>query len=192
MMINPRNVVRLGRGARLRLVETPRRAGRRARPRQPRDPGRPRRRCRARARPAAARRARAAASIGKTHYRRLRRARVWPRSLATLGGGLVRNETRRVLDGSGDRGLLNGLYMPRGREHVDNADPDRTTPHPGSHRDQFYKGVVDGRATPCSPARSSSSATRRRPTPTRPTTTCCCRTRPRSTPSPSSRSTPTT
>jgi Fe-S cluster assembly protein SufD len=82
--------------------------------------------------------------IGRTTYHILSDARL-TQSLATLGGGLVRNETLALVDGSGIELQLNGLYLTRGRQHVDNTirvDHAR----PGSVSDQFYKGVLDGEA----------------------------------------------
>jgi Fe-S cluster assembly protein SufD len=82
--------------------------------------------------------------IGRTTYRLSADARL-TQSLATLGGSLVRNEIEAVLDGSGIQLGLNGLYLGRERQHIDNAikvDHAR----PGSASDQFYKGVLDGRA----------------------------------------------
>ncbi len=57
----------------------------------------------------------------------------------------MRNEIEAVLDGSGIELALNGLYLTRERQHIDNnilVDHAR----PGSHSDQFYKGVLDGQA----------------------------------------------
>jgi Fe-S cluster assembly protein SufD len=82
--------------------------------------------------------------IGKNHYRISADVRL-TQSLATLGGALVRNEVEAVLDGSGIELALNGLYLTRERQHIDNnilIDHAR----PGSHSDQFYKGVLDGQA----------------------------------------------
>ena len=66
-------------------------------------------------------------------------------TVATLGGALVRNETEARLQGTGVECILNGLYHATGREHVDNLIRVHHTA-PGSHSDQFYKGIVDGRA----------------------------------------------
>jgi Fe-S cluster assembly protein SufD len=66
-------------------------------------------------------------------------------TVATLGGGLVRNETEARIEGSGVDCLLNGVYLARGREHVDNLIRVHHVA-PGSHSNQFYKGVIDGRA----------------------------------------------
>jgi Fe-S cluster assembly protein SufD len=82
--------------------------------------------------------------IGRTEYRISADARL-TQSLATLGGGLVRNEIEALVDGSGVDLQLNGLYLTRARQHVDNTirvDHAR----PGSVSDQFYKGVLDGEA----------------------------------------------
>ena len=80
--------------------------------------------------------------IGRTAYRIAADARL-TQTLATLGGGLVRNETLALVDGSGIELQLNGLYLTRGRQHVDNTiRVDHAKP--GSVSDQFYKGVLDG------------------------------------------------
>jgi len=57
----------------------------------------------------------------------------------------VRNEIEAVLDGSGIELGLNGLYLGRARQHIDNAIQIEHA-RPGSTSDQFYKGVLDGRA----------------------------------------------
>ena len=82
--------------------------------------------------------------IGRTEYRIASDARL-TQSLATLGGGLVRNEIAALVDGSGVELGLNGLYLTRGRQHIDNTiRVDHAKP--GSVSDQFYKGVLDGEA----------------------------------------------
>jgi Fe-S cluster assembly protein SufD len=65
-------------------------------------------------------------------------------SLATLGGALVRNEVQALVNGSGIELALNGLYLTRDQQHIDNAIlVDHASP--GSVSDQFYKGVLDGK-----------------------------------------------
>jgi Fe-S cluster assembly protein SufD len=66
-------------------------------------------------------------------------------TLATLGGALVRNEIRAVIQGSGVEATFNGMYFTRDRQHVDN---NILVDHaaPGSVSDQFYKGILDGRS----------------------------------------------
>jgi Fe-S cluster assembly protein SufD len=62
-----------------------------------------------------------------------------------LGGRLVRNDLRSVLDAEGAECRLNGLYVLGGRQHVDNhTHIDHAKPH-GTSR-EFYKGVLDGRS----------------------------------------------
>jgi Fe-S cluster assembly protein SufD len=82
--------------------------------------------------------------IGRTIYRIAADARL-TQSLATLGGALVRNETLALVEGRGAELQLNGLYLTRARQHVDNTiRVDHAAP--GSVSDQFYKGVLDGEA----------------------------------------------
>jgi Fe-S cluster assembly protein SufD len=64
---------------------------------------------------------------------------------ATLGGGLMRNEVELRLEGRKVEALLNGLYMPCGREHVDTQIRIHHEA-PDCHSNQFYKGVVDGQS----------------------------------------------
>jgi Fe-S cluster assembly protein SufD len=62
-----------------------------------------------------------------------------------LGGRLVRNDLRSVLDAEGAECHLNGLYVLGGRQHVDNhTHIDHARPR-GTSR-EFYKGVLDGRS----------------------------------------------
>jgi Fe-S cluster assembly protein SufD len=82
--------------------------------------------------------------IGKTEIELRDRARL-TQTLATLGGGLTRNEVQAVLDGSGIEVRLNGVYLTRDGQHIDNTIRlDHAKPN--SFSDQFYKGVLDGRA----------------------------------------------
>ncbi|MGO9274456.1 MAG: Fe-S cluster assembly protein SufD [Terriglobia bacterium] len=62
-----------------------------------------------------------------------------------LGGKLVREEVRNVLDGEGAESTFNGLYVISGEQHVDNHTTlDHAQPHCASR--EFYKGVLDGHA----------------------------------------------
>jgi Fe-S cluster assembly protein SufD len=59
----------------------------------------------------------------------------------TFGGGLVRNEVIATLDGEGIDCTLNGLYVSRGRQLIDNHTTiDHAMPHCGSH--EIYKGIL--------------------------------------------------
>ena len=66
-------------------------------------------------------------------------------NVAVVGGGLVRNEIQAAIRGSRVEAVMNGLYLTRDGQHVDNA---LKVIHaaPDSMSDQFYKGVLDGRA----------------------------------------------
>lgn len=62
-----------------------------------------------------------------------------------LGGALVRNNVHPVLAGEGCDSLINGLFMPTGRQHMDNyMVVEHASPHCESR--QFYNGVLDGRS----------------------------------------------
>lgn len=67
------------------------------------------------------------------------------KSTATLGGGLVRNDEELRLEGRKIEALLNGIYMPTGREHVDTQIRIHHLA-PDCHSNQFYKGVIDGQS----------------------------------------------
>ena len=59
----------------------------------------------------------------------------------TFGGGLVRNDVIATLDGEGNDCTLNGLYVARDTQLVDNHTTiDHAKPHCGSH--EVYKGIL--------------------------------------------------
>ena len=61
-----------------------------------------------------------------------------------LGGRLVRYGIDVSLDGPGAAVVLNGLYVARGRQHVDfHTRVDHR--EPGGRSEQVYKGLLDGR-----------------------------------------------
>jgi Fe-S cluster assembly protein SufD len=61
-----------------------------------------------------------------------------------LGAALARQEVRVVLEGPGAEVALNGLYLPRGEQHLDNQT---TIEHlaPRCTSRERYKGVIDDR-----------------------------------------------
>jgi Fe-S cluster assembly protein SufD len=62
-----------------------------------------------------------------------------------LGGALVRNEVRALLDAEGCECTVNGLYMADGTQHMDNFTViDHAKPRCASH--ELYKGILDGKA----------------------------------------------
>ncbi|HTU00565.1 MAG TPA: Fe-S cluster assembly protein SufD, partial [Candidatus Sulfotelmatobacter sp.] len=62
-----------------------------------------------------------------------------------LGGALVRRNVHPVLNGEGGECLLNGLFVPHGRQHMDNyMYVEHASPHCDSR--QFYRGILDDHA----------------------------------------------
>jgi len=62
-----------------------------------------------------------------------------------IGGGLVRNNVHPVLAGEGGECLINGLFIGKGSQHLDNYMlVEHRSPHCGSR--QFYNGILDDRA----------------------------------------------
>jgi Fe-S cluster assembly protein SufD len=62
-----------------------------------------------------------------------------------LGGAIVRNNVHPVLAGEGGECLINGLFLGRGREHLDNYMlVEHASPHCESR--QFYYGILDQQA----------------------------------------------
>lgn len=62
-----------------------------------------------------------------------------------LGGALVRNEVRVRFDDEGCEATVNGLYIARGTQHIDNHTViDHARPHCNSH--ELYKGVLADKA----------------------------------------------
>ncbi|EJM70613.1 Fe-S cluster assembly protein SufD [Pseudomonas sp. GM55] len=61
-----------------------------------------------------------------------------------LGAALARQEVRIILEGPGAEVALNGLYLPRGTQHLDNQT---TIEHlaPRCTSRELYKGVIDDR-----------------------------------------------
>ena len=61
------------------------------------------------------------------------------------GGALVRNNVHPVLAGEGGECLINGLFVGRHRQHLDNYMlVEHASPHCSSR--QFYNGILDGHA----------------------------------------------
>ncbi|XXF79232.1 Fe-S cluster assembly protein SufD [Myxococcaceae bacterium GXIMD 01537] len=62
-----------------------------------------------------------------------------------LGGALARNEVHTVFADEGGEATLNGLYVGRGSQHLDNRT-DLDHAHPRCTSRELYKGVLDGGA----------------------------------------------
>jgi Fe-S cluster assembly protein SufD len=64
----------------------------------------------------------------------------------SFGGALVRNDVNAVLDDEGADCTLNGLYVGKGKQHVDNHTAiEHARPHGASR--QLYHGILDDAAT---------------------------------------------
>lgn len=79
--------------------------------------------------------------VATTHVSQSRDSSYTSHSLS-LGGALVRNNLNVLLDGSGAACELNGLYVGKGEQHVDNHTCiDHSKPNCSSR--ELYKGILD-------------------------------------------------
>lgn len=82
--------------------------------------------------------------VATTHVR-LERATNFSSQSISIGGAIVRNDANAVFGGEGAEATLDGLYLARGRQLVDNHTAiDHALPNCASR--EVYKGVLDGRA----------------------------------------------
>jgi Fe-S cluster assembly protein SufD len=85
-----------------------------------------------------------ALNVSTLRIQQERNANVESHSLL-LGGALVRNNVHPVLAGEGGECLINGLYIGKGRQHMDNYMlVEHAKPHCNSR--QFYNGILDEQA----------------------------------------------
>ncbi|GAB3692435.1 Fe-S cluster assembly protein SufD [Spirosoma flavus] len=64
----------------------------------------------------------------------------------TLDGNFIRNNLNIVLNGQNAEAFMYGLYMPNGRQHVDNHTlVDHAMPN--SYSNELYKGILDDNST---------------------------------------------
>lgn len=64
----------------------------------------------------------------------------------TLNGSFVRNNLNIVLDGQHCEAFMYGLYLPDGRQHIDNHTlVDHAKPN--SYSNELYKGILEDRST---------------------------------------------
>ncbi|MDX1630461.1 MAG: Fe-S cluster assembly protein SufD [Thermoanaerobaculia bacterium] len=81
--------------------------------------------------------------IALQQYRTGRQSNLSSHSLS-FGGSLVRNDVRAELTGEGGECTLNGLYLVKDRQHVDNhLWVEHIAPHCHSH--ELYKGILEDR-----------------------------------------------
>jgi Fe-S cluster assembly protein SufD len=76
---------------------------------------------------------------------RLDRGAAYKHLLLSIGGRLVRNELRAAMGGEGASVELDGAYLGRGRQHVDNTT-DIVHGAPRCRSREVYKGALDGQA----------------------------------------------
>jgi len=85
-----------------------------------------------------------ALNVSTLRIEQQRNANVESHSLL-LGGALVRNNVHPVLAGEGGECLINGLFIGKGRQHMDNYMlVEHAQPHCNSR--QFYNGILDEQA----------------------------------------------
>jgi len=83
--------------------------------------------------------------FGRLQFHQERSSNVATHSIA-IGGALVREEVKAVLDGEGAEATLDGLYVVTGRQHIDNQTTlDHAKPHCSSR--EVYRGVLDGESS---------------------------------------------
>jgi Fe-S cluster assembly protein SufD len=86
-----------------------------------------------------------ASQVGTTHIRQIGKSYVHTFTVS-LNGGMIRNNTDIIMEAAGNEAHMYGLYLLKGRTHVDNHTlVDNTQPNCFSN--EFYKGVIDDHAT---------------------------------------------
>jgi Fe-S cluster assembly protein SufD len=86
-----------------------------------------------------------ASQVGTTHIRQVGKSFVHAFTVS-LNGGMIRNNTDIIMEAAGNEAHMYGLYLLKGRTHVDNHTlVDNTQPNCFSN--EFYKGVIDDYAT---------------------------------------------
>ena len=86
----------------------------------------------------------AAFHVAGLHAAMGRDCRVAHHSIA-LGGRIARNNIRARLDGTGIEAMLNGLYLPHGKQLIDHhMVVDHLQPHCESH--EYFNGILDDHA----------------------------------------------
>ncbi len=83
--------------------------------------------------------------IASLHVQQDENADVSSHSIS-IGGLLTRNDITAVMNGEGGELTLNGLYVTKGRQHVDNhTSIDHAKPHCNSR--ELYKGILDDQSS---------------------------------------------
>lgn len=83
--------------------------------------------------------------IGTTQVRQADNSLFYSATI-TLNGGFVRNDLNIVIDGEHCEAHMYGLYIPNGKQHIDNHTlVDHAKPN--SYSNELYKGILEERAT---------------------------------------------
>ncbi|MEO6814549.1 MAG: Fe-S cluster assembly protein SufD [Ginsengibacter sp.] len=86
-----------------------------------------------------------ASQVGTTHIRQIGKSYVHTVTIS-LNGGVIRNNIDIIMEAAGNEAHMYGLYLVKGRTHVDNHTlVDNTKPNCFSN--EFYKGIIDEYAT---------------------------------------------
>lgn len=86
-----------------------------------------------------------ASHVGTTHIRQIGKCYAHTVTVS-LNGGVIRNNIDIIMEAAGNEAHMYGLYLIKGRTHVDNHTlVDNTQPNCFSN--EFYKGIIDERAT---------------------------------------------
>ncbi|HET7116770.1 MAG TPA: Fe-S cluster assembly protein SufD [Hanamia sp.] len=86
-----------------------------------------------------------ASQVGTTHIRQIGKSYAHT-VVATLNGGMIRNNTNIIMEAGGNEAHMYGLYLLKGNSHVDNHTVvDNTMPNCFSN--ELYKGVMDEKST---------------------------------------------
>lgn len=83
--------------------------------------------------------------VGTTHIRQIGKSYVHTVTIS-LDGGMIRNNIDIIMEVEGNEAHMYGLYLLKGRTHVDNHTlVDNTKPHCFSN--ELYKGILDDSST---------------------------------------------
>jgi Fe-S cluster assembly protein SufD len=86
-----------------------------------------------------------ASQVGTTHIRQIGKSYAHT-FVASLNGGIIRNNTNIIMEVAGNEAHMYGLYLLKGTTHVDNHTlVDNTMPNCFSN--ELYKGVMDDKST---------------------------------------------
>lgn len=86
-----------------------------------------------------------ASHVGTTHIRQVGKCYVHTVTIS-LDGGMIRNNIDIVMEAAGNEAHMYGLYLVKGRTHVDNHTLVDNT-QPNCYSNELYKGIVDEYAT---------------------------------------------